>query len=165
MYRNHKMEIWKPIEGHSEYMISSLGRVKSTKRKNDIILSPSKKNNGYLQVSLCNNDMTHYISIHRLVGLHFIPNPDNKPHIDHINHDKEDNTVNNLRWVTVSENAINKSTKSKINEKNIRLSYNNHFRVTIKRNYVYVFDKTYKTLEDAIENRDNFLKNYKDENM
>lgn len=159
------MEEWKLIDGHPEYMISNLGRVKSTKRKNDIILSTSKKNNGYLQVTLFTNDLGHYISIHRLVGLHFIPNPDNKPQIDHINNNKEDNRVENLRWVTSSENNINKPTKSKINERNIRLSYNNHFRVSIKRNYVYVFDKTCKTLEEAVKVRDDFLNNEKDESM
>lgn len=57
-----------------------------------------------------------YISIHRLVAENFIPNPQNKPCIDHINTIKTDNRVDNLRWVTHKENMLNPITYDRINE-------------------------------------------------
>lgn len=54
--------------------------------------------------------------IHRLVAETFIPNPDNKPCIDHINGDKSDNNVNNLTWVTYHENSLNPITLSRLRE-------------------------------------------------
>jgi hypothetical protein len=59
--------------------------------------------NGYRQVSIYKK---HYL-VHRLVAETFIPNPENKPFIDHINRDRSDNRVENLRWVTAQENQNN----------------------------------------------------------
>lgn len=92
-------EIWKGIEGYeSIYQISNLGRIKSKIK----ILSPHISNCGYLRIILKNK---HY-SIHRLVAKAFIPNPNNKPQVNHIDGNKTNNCVNNLEWVTASENQI-----------------------------------------------------------
>lgn len=94
-------EIWKDIPGYENlYQISSLGRVKSLKR-NKLLTPYRPSQKGYSQVFLGRGNMYR---IHRLVAMAFIPNPDNKPCIDHINGDRLDNRVENLRWVTYSEN-------------------------------------------------------------
>lgn len=105
-------EIWKPIEGFPGYYVSNLARVKTEKRRKGV-LKPAV-HDGYLWVSLVSEDgKVHLASIHRLVAQAFIPNPENKPVIDHINTIRDDNRVENLRWVTYSENARNEITLQK----------------------------------------------------
>ena len=71
------------------------------------ILSESfDKSTGYYRVHLCNK----FLRKHRLIAKQFIPNPDNLPYVDHINRDKTDNHIENLRWCTSSENQFNKSS-------------------------------------------------------
>ena len=112
-------EIWKDIQGYEGlYQVSNLGRVKSLGRfidrlvtgnywQEERILKPNKTKHGYLMVALRKNNKPNYFKVHRLVAITFIPNPENKPQIDHINAIKTDNTVNNLRWVTAKENVNN----------------------------------------------------------
>lgn len=72
--------------------------------------------NGYFDYALYHNGERKIISVHRLVAETFIPNPDGKPCIDHINTIKTDNRVSNLRWCTQQENMLNPLTYEKINE-------------------------------------------------
>ena len=96
-------EIWKDIEGYEgKYMVSSLGRVRSVRK--DVILTPNTNNSGYMMVHLKNDGQRKCKRIHRLVAESFIPNPDNKPYVDHINGIQTDNCANNLRWCTCKEN-------------------------------------------------------------
>jgi hypothetical protein len=67
------------------------------------------KTTGYYRTSLSNNTKVKSYRVHRLIALAYIPNPDNKPHIDHINRIKTDNRIENLRWVTHIENMQNLS--------------------------------------------------------
>lgn len=120
------MEIWKDIKEYEGlYQVSNLGRVKSLNYKRmgkEKILKSTKRNN-YPFVVLCKDGSPQNYYIHRLVAQAFIPNPDNKPCIDHINTDRTDNRVENLRWCTQKENCNNPITiekKSGENNPNIK---------------------------------------------
>lgn len=114
-------EIWKDIEDYEGlYEVSSMGRIRSLDKFDSIgryvkgkILQSILVKNGYMHITLCKGGEKHSFSIHRLVAEAFIPNPDNKPCIDHINTDRTDNRAENLRWVTYQENNNNPLTKNK----------------------------------------------------
>ena len=106
-------EIWKDIEGYEGlYQISNLGRIKSSYNGKEKILKPFD-NHGYFRIQLYKNGVRKKETIHRLVAKAFIPNPENKPYIDHINTIRTDNRVENLRWVTHEENNNNPLTNAK----------------------------------------------------
>lgn len=113
-------EIWKDIPGYAGlYQISNAGRIRSySKMRGPVLLRPKNlqsrvNKHGYLQKTLVNENGRKTWDIHRLVALTFIPNPENKPCVDHINTNRTDNRVENLRWVTYSENASNPITNAK----------------------------------------------------
>lgn len=123
-------EIWKDIKDYPNYMVSNLGRVKSVnynKTKKEKILKEIKIRNGYLYVNLCKNGKVKKHQVHRLVAQAFMPNPDNKPHIDHINTNRTDNRVENLRWCTNKENMNNPLTIIKISKPIIQFSKDGEF--------------------------------------
>lgn len=108
-------EIWKDIKNYEGlYQVSNMGRVKSLKRMmnkrkcEEIIKTPSLGGRGYKRVSLCNNGIIKYYSIHRLVAEAFIPNEENKPTVDHIDRNISNNCVSNLRWATYKEQNANR---------------------------------------------------------
>ena len=99
------MEIWKNVpEFNGIYQISNLGRLKSFKEiKSGRILSNINRQGGYLSVVLQYKGFIRYTRIHRLVAETFISNPDNKPEVNHIDGNKQNNCVDNLEWVTRKE--------------------------------------------------------------
>ena len=111
-----EQEIWKDIEGFSGYQISNLGRVKSYHNNTTII----RKTNivaTYEHLMLNKNKKKYNFYIHRLVANAFIPNPENKPEVNHKNGIQYDNNVSNLEWVTKSENCKHAYSKSLKREK------------------------------------------------
>ena len=98
-------EIWADIEGYERlYQISTKGRIKSFYKNKATILKQNISGYGYLRVHLCKNKEVTNFYVHRLVAETFIPNPKNLPEVDHLDGNKLNNCVENLRWVTSSEN-------------------------------------------------------------
>lgn len=114
-------ETWKPIKNYEGYYeISNLGKVKSLDRlvkqgtryiyRRGCVKQQYISIKGYPAVTLCKNRKSTMLYIHKILAETFIPNPDNKPYIDHINTDKTDYRLENLRWVTAEENSNNQLT-------------------------------------------------------
>ena len=117
------IEIWKDVidfEGY--YEVSSLGRVRNT-RSSEIKAQNVQTNGKYLQVSLWKLNKEKRSLVHRLVAKAFIPNPLNKPQVNHLDKNDQNNVVTNLEWTTCSENHKHafangrKGTKSRLGEK------------------------------------------------
>lgn len=98
-------EEWRKIKGYELYEVSNFGRVRSNQKTECVILKTSLKR-GYCGVTIYNEKGKIQISVHRLVAEAFIPNPENKPQVNHKDGNKQNNTVENLEWVTQSENAL-----------------------------------------------------------
>ena len=110
------------IENFPNYLIYPDGRVYS--KYYDKFLRPGIGTTGYYLVILCNHGKRQTCKVHRLVAMHYIPNPENKCDVDHKNRDKLDNRVENLRWATRTENCQNKghNKANKSGHKNISYS-------------------------------------------
>lgn len=110
-------EVWRDVVGYEGlYQVSNLGRVKSFHRyKDGMIVKPAITSKGYCRVDLQKNSQKRKVSkVHRLVAQAFIPNPENKPEIDHIDGNKQNNRADNLRWCTHKENQNNPVTKKNV---------------------------------------------------
>lgn len=101
-------EIWKDVpEWEDAYSISNTGRIFSKRMKKPITLRIS--NHGYVTADLFTRRQgiirRKKVYVHRLVAMCFVPNPDNKDYVDHIDNNKTNNLYTNLQWVTNSENV------------------------------------------------------------
>ena len=149
------------IQGYENYLIYEDGRVWSKRRKR--FMKPQIcKSTGYYKLQLCKNGKHKCVSIHRLIGLYYIPNPNNKPEVDHINRIRTDNRIENLRWATREEqmnntklridNILGKAYISVVKRSNIE------YYLIRKHNYFCKYLNCSKyTLQDAIKLRDELL--------
>jgi len=138
----------KEIKGFPNYLIYSDGRVFSKFRGGKFRKLVLDKD-GYQVVKLV--DKT--VKVHRLVAEHFIYNPDDKPEVDHIDRNKSNNNVNNLRWVTKSENKINRNTHNMIGKtghKYICSAGKRGYEVRFVRDKKYIGRRSFKNKIDAI---------------
>lgn len=115
------------------YYVTTCGKVISFYNNKIKELKFTKTKDGYLRISLQNLDEKRKsFLVHRLVALAFIPNVNNKPQVNHKDENKENNTINNLEWVTEKENS-NYGTRNK--RHNNAISGQNHFRSKPKEYY------------------------------
>lgn len=106
------MEEWRDIKGYEGlYKISNIGRVKSyqtfgnnQKIGREHFITPTLTTNGYYRVELIKDNQRKTHRIHRLVAFAFLPNPENKPYINHIDGNRLNNHITNLEWCTQKEN-------------------------------------------------------------
>ena len=115
-------EEWRDVVGYEQlYSVSSFGRLmsktkvlpnaKSFRTTQPILISGVISRNGYRKAILCKSrNERSYVSIHRLVAQAFIPNPNNYPTVDHIDRNRSNNRVENLRWCTLKDNMNNPLT-------------------------------------------------------
>ena len=170
--RKFSMEEWKPIQGFESYEVSDQGNVKHLFNEyhhtSNVLLKPgcmggNSKDGDYLFVQLCQSGKGSLRYVHRLVAEAFIPNPENKPEVDHINRNKKDNRKENLRWVTKSENHLNKTHKmGQSGHRYIRKdsrSESYSFRICRRINgkQTNLVCRSFPTLQEAIVAREQFL--------
>ena len=146
------------IEGYENYLIYDDGRVYS--KNVNRFLKQCKDGKGYYSINLCKNGKIKMFNIHRLVGLHFIPKVEGKDIIDHIDRNNTNNHVSNLRWANHSENMINTGVQINniLGEKHIMKTKNDTYTFRLFRQNDN-HSKTFKTLDECIDYRDNYLAN------
>lgn len=121
-------EVWKPVVGFEGlYEVSSKGRVRSIQfhgKPRNKLLSQSNRKYGYKQVKLRDWKKGFIVTaqVHRLVAKAFIPNPENKPQVDHIDTVPWNNNLENLRWTTPLENQRNPVTLSRLSSNMIEMN-------------------------------------------
>ena len=113
-------EVWVEIEGFPNYEVSNMGNVRNAKTKKIRVVHPKGKY-GHAQISLYKDGKNKRFQLHRLVALHFIPNPENKPEVCHIDNSLNekgllDNSVSNLMWGTHKENCEFWNTRKRQSE-------------------------------------------------
>lgn len=136
----------------ANYIIYSDGRIYSVRK--DIFLKPFLVTKGYPTVSLYKKDY----QVHRLVANAFIPNPNNLPQVNHINHDKTDNRVENLEWCTNRQNTIH---RFKTKNPGVQMTKNGRYSIKIFHNKKQVYLGRYDTLEKANQVYSTYLETYR----
>lgn len=132
---------YKDYNFNDNYIVYENGKIFSKKR--GIFLKPSLDKKGYQIVVLTIGGKQVTKRVHRIVAEHFIPNPENKPQVNHIDKNKQNNDISNLEWVTASENMLHAlKDKPKVEKKN----YKHKIRRTVEKNITQVCNKFYVTI-------------------
>ena len=117
------VETYKKIEGFENYSVSDHGTVRND--NSGRVLKPCKTNDGYLRVGLVKNKIQYFKLVHKLIAEAFLLNLKNRKCIDHIDNNRQNNNLINLRYATVQENAQNASLSSKNTSGTKGVSWNN----------------------------------------
>lgn len=113
------MEIFKVIKEYPMYSVSTEGRI--MKNATHKIMKPSKMPKGYMQIGLFTNDGRRKKElVHRLVAITFIPNDEKLPEVNHIDRNRDNNSVSNLEWVTHKDNVAKSFTPRRIRVMNLK---------------------------------------------
>jgi hypothetical protein len=142
-------EIYKPAKGYKNYVVSSYGNVRHI-NEGDVVQVLNI--HGYSYVNISNNGIKFQYLVHRLVCDTFIPNPENKPCVDHIDRVRTNNNVDNLRWATHRENCFNRSTKNKSGYTGVHCIPNGKWKASLSINGK-TYSGTFETIEEAIKYR------------
>jgi len=158
-------ENWEPITDYENYLISDKGRVYNC--VSEKYLRPWDNCDGYLVTHLCKGTKGKYFRIHRLIAKAFIPNPDNKPQIDHINRNRKDNRLCNLRWVFPCENNQNCSISSRNSSGIQNISFDKTNKVwEYSRNINHkTHKKRFKTKEEANAYKEGYEDNLRNQGI
>ena len=148
---------YKYIDGYENYIIYEDGLIYN--ENNDRFIKGWKNTQGYLSVGLYKDGKEKKFLVHRLIALSFIPNPLNKPCIDHINRITDDNRIENLRWATVRENSQNRC------DNNDELYIYKNIDKNCKEGYIWLFqiniDGKQKKIKTSVDKE--FLIKFKNE--
>jgi hypothetical protein len=145
------------INNYPNYLIYEDGRVYSKIGKGKFLKQVIDKD-GYKIATLYNKNGKKLKKFHRLVAEHYIPNPENLPVVDHINHVRDDNRVENLRWATVSENSLNTDKVSSNSGFTYICDEGNRYKLQItKLDYKKSYSKKKYTIEEVVLIRDMIL--------
>ena len=163
-------EIWKEIPEY-EYEVSTLGNVRN--KRSGRVLSPRVQSNGrYMFVSLWKNNKEKHFRVHRLVATAFISNPENKSQVNHKDKDTTNNHVDNLEWVTCSENHKHAFANGRLptkvfgkrptdsKSKHLYVAWDktrNKWKASIKRNGKTLFQKRFNSEQEAATAAREFL--------
>lgn len=154
MNNQEPTETWKDVVGYEGlYMVSDKGRIKSLPRpsgRRGSIKKVYTNHQGYKFLSLYKGG-SKTCRISRLVAQAFIPNPSNKPTVDHIDRKKNNNRVSNLRWATHPENAVNKEKRSILPKGVVRSKNGKRYVAVHSYKKVWKQIGTYDTVEQAAE--------------
>lgn len=152
------MEEWIKIKDYPDYEVSNHGHVRSLKYGKIRILKDRKDGCGYLQVILCKDRNQKSYKVHKLVATHFINNnDDSKNVVDHIDRCITNNNVDNLRWVTKSQNGLN-TNRHAAPMYGITM-YKNKYKVQMNINYKMTYLGCFTSLEEAQQKRDEWWSN------
>lgn len=178
-------EIWKEIEGYENYEVSNMGRVRSIdhevyqegiglRKLKGKVVKPWHNGNGYYKVCLGSyvtpdGKRKHPTAfVHRLVAKAFLDNPDNLEQVDHINFDRSDNRLSNLRWVSRRTNILHSLPNQPISTSTVSRTNTGYKYVTEKKRIRYEvclpldhkrrISNTFNTLDEALEWRNQKIK-------
>ena len=141
-----------PVPGYEKYRVFQDGRIWSHARLPGKFLNLNPDGRGYHTVCLFRDSVAKKMKVHRLVALAYIPNPGNKPMVDHINQVRNDNRISNLRWATRSENFQNtgKQINNKSGHKSISYDTGNDRWTFAKMINGKRYQKLFRTKIDAL---------------